>query len=51
MLSPWQEVHGDLVKQADILSAFHEARIEAPLSQEYEQLYRDLGEKIQKFDK
>ena len=46
MLSPWQEAHGDIVKQADILSAFHEARIEAPLSEEYEKIYRDLEEKL-----
>lgn len=28
MLTPWQEKHGKLVKLADTLSAYHEARIE-----------------------
>ncbi len=46
MLSPWKEVHGDLVKYADILSAYHEARIEAPNSEEYREVTRKLEEKI-----
>lgn len=46
MLTPWQELHGDLVKQADILSAYHEARIEVPNSEEYRIVMERLEEKI-----
>lgn len=46
MLTPWGEIHGDLVKHADILSAYHEARIEAPNSQEYQEVMGRLGEKV-----
>ena len=48
MLSPWKEVHGDLVKYADILSAYHEARIEAPNSEEYREVMEKLEEILQK---
>lgn len=46
MLMPWQEPHGDLVKQADILSAYHEARIEAANSEEYREVMEKLREKV-----
>lgn len=46
MLTPWQEAHGDLVKEADILSAYHEARIEAPNSREYQEVMDRLEEKV-----
>lgn len=46
MLTPWSELHGSLVKEADILSAYHEARIEAPNSEEYQEVMQRIGEKI-----
>jgi putative hydrolases of HD superfamily len=46
MLHPWSEPHGNLVKQADILSAYHEARIEAPNSLEYQEVMKKLEGKI-----
>ena len=51
MLSPWHEAHGDMVKHADILSAFHEARIEAPLSEVFQRVCEELFEKLKKFEK
>lgn len=47
MLHPWRQPHGDLVKRADILSAYHEARIEAPNSQEYQEVTKCLEEKLE----
>lgn len=47
MLRPWGQPHGDLVKRADILSAYHEARIEAPNSQEYQEVTKRLEEKLE----
>lgn len=47
MLMPWQEPHGNLVKQADILSAYHEARIEATNSEEYREVMEKLREKVE----
>lgn len=49
MLSPWHELHGPLVKHADILSAYHEARIEAPNSEEYREVAKRLEEKVRKY--
>ncbi len=46
MLSPWTEPHGDLVKQADRESALHEARIEAPYSEDFRQVYETLQKKL-----
>jgi hypothetical protein len=46
MLHPWKQAHGDLVKRADILSAYHEARIEAPNSQEYQDVTKRLEERL-----
>ena len=46
MLSPWKEPHGDLVKQADRESALHEARIEAPYSRDFQEVYTNLQAKI-----
>ncbi len=51
MLSPWLESHGDIVKYADILSALHEAHIEAPFSQYFQKVYEELSEKIKTFEK
>ena len=46
MLSPWKEPHGDLVKQADRESALHEARIEAPYSEDFQKVYENLQAKM-----
>lgn len=35
MLHPWEEKNGSLVKLADMLSAYHEAKIEAPHSEHF----------------
>jgi len=47
MLAPWSEMNGSLVKQADILSAYHEARIEAPYSEEFREVLTRLEQKLQ----
>lgn len=46
MLKPWQEIHGNLVKQADILSAYHEARIEAPYSDDFQTVTENLRKRV-----
>lgn len=51
MLSPWFEPHGDRVKYADILSALHESRIEAPFSKDFQKVYEELSEKLRRFEK
>ena len=47
MLTPWSESHGKLVKKADILSALHEARIEAPYSEDFQEVYEKMKEKLE----
>lgn len=47
MLTPWKEKNGSLVKLADLYSAYHEARIEAPTSEEYAQIMREIGLRIE----
>lgn len=42
MLAPWREPHGSLVKLADTLSAYYEARIETPHNPHYEQVVERL---------
>ena len=47
MLSPWKEKYGNLVKKADRQSALHEARIEAPYSTEYAEIYLKLKKQLE----
>lgn len=46
MLHPWDEPYGDIVKKADMISAYYEASIEAPFSEEFQTITKNIGEKI-----
>lgn len=46
MLNPWNEAHGYIVKSADILSAYHEALLEVPYSEEFALVAKRLEEKM-----
>ncbi len=46
MLQPWNENNGAIVKRADIFSAYHEALLEAPHSEEFQKVVRTLEVKI-----
>jgi putative hydrolases of HD superfamily len=51
MLAPWDEKFGKYVKQADIYSALHEARIEAPYSESFRIVYEEMKKKVEEFEK
>lgn len=48
MLHPWNEKNGSMVKRADILSAYHEALLEAPYSDEFNKVAAKLLERLSK---
>ncbi len=48
MLRPWQEPYGSIVKQADHLSAYHEALLEAPYSDEFSHVVKTIAQSIEK---
>lgn len=49
MLHPWWEPHGDIVKKADMISAYYEARIEAPMSEEFQMITKNIKERIESY--
>jgi putative hydrolase of HD superfamily len=46
MLQPWSEANGAIVKQADTFSAYYEALLEAPHSEEFQKVVEALKTKI-----
>lgn len=46
MLSPWNETHGSLVKIADTLSAYHEAKIESMNDSDFFEVYERLQKRL-----
>ncbi len=46
MLQPWKEKNGLFVKLADTYSAYHEALLEAPHSEDFLEVANRLKEKL-----
>ena len=47
MLHPWDEKNGNIVKKADMLSAYYEASIEAPMSEEFQTITENIRKRIE----
>lgn len=50
MLSPWKEENGSLVKLADHISAYYEAKIESPSSQAFFLMAEKIRKRIEEYE-